>query len=265
MANEHQDDKQDGEYEIHPLDRDYSQPVPKTKSRRRTGDGALIRLGAFGFGAGFMVLLGAAIAVSYSTPGGPLETVGSYLHQFGMVIILVAGISVIVAYRAPKVRAMVRSGTYRVPPMNMTYGRLVFLNVGAFVLLIGFSAAMTEAFSSYMVYLSLTTLLSLLASWMIVLIVWHRGFVRGYAIGVLSGLVFNGVFGLIAANGPFWGIRGATILATHLGLIQVCGLFCAAYVGIIENARAQTDSVGNSNAGASVEDVAVRELNLKKS
>jgi Mg/Co/Ni transporter MgtE len=72
---------------------------------------------------------------------------------------------------------------------------------------------------------------------MVILIIWHDGILRAFGIGVLSGLVFNGVLGLIAAIGPGFRINGTVVLATHLGLIQLSGLLCAAYVGVLEQSR----------------------------
>lgn len=233
MAN----DGSNGEYEVHPLDRDYSEPAPKKTKRPLSGDGALVRIGAIGFGAGFLVLLGAAIVVSNAPPGGVFETIGSYLHQFGMLIILGAGLSVLIAYRAPKIREMVRHGKFSAPAKGISFGSLLIVNLVVFVAVILFAYALTNAPSPYFVFLSLTSLLSLSAAWMVIMIIWHDGMLRGFAIGVLSGLVFNGIFGLIVANGPFYGVRGTVLLATHLGLIQLSGLLCAAYVGVLEQSR----------------------------
>lgn len=233
MAN----DISNGDDEVHPLDRDYSEQPPKKAKRQLSRDGALVRIGAIGFGAGFLVLLGAAIVVSNAPPGGVFETIGSYLHQFGMVIILGAGLSVLIAHRAPKIREMVRHGRFKAPARGISFIGLLLVNLVVFVAVILFAYALTNAPSPYFVFLSITSLLSLSAAWMVIMIIWHDGILRAFGIGVLSGLVFNGVFGLIVANGPFFGVTGTVVLATHLGLIQLSGLLCAAYVGVLEQSR----------------------------
>ena len=85
------------DYDIHPLDRDYSQPVDTT--RRQKGSGwTLRRLGQLVFASGCLSLLPAA-AIATSFPSTWLESFGSSVHRLGMIAILVGGLIIVTSYR----------------------------------------------------------------------------------------------------------------------------------------------------------------------
>ena len=237
----------DSEYEIHPLDRDYSQPIEKPIRRRGSADGVMIRLGAFGFGAGFLVLLLAAVAISNSSPGGTVETIVSYLHRIGMLIMLMAGTVVILAFRAPNFRSSVMTGNYSFFTKPMTLGRLMLLNLIGFVL---FSTLVLLSFQLGNLMLTdvlCVVLFSIAASVMVTIAIWHRGLVRAFAIGAITSVLCNGMFGLTAVMSGYFRSRGFNGVLLNLAVMQISGLVCAFYVSRLEKTK-NVDNESSSHA-----------------
>jgi hypothetical protein len=91
----------DDDYEIHPLDRDYS--VPSQPARKRRADlSKLHRIGFSTFAAGFATVVLAAIILGAFPGGGWFETIGSFIHRLAMYFILIGGVLILVAYSAPR-------------------------------------------------------------------------------------------------------------------------------------------------------------------
>ena len=91
----------DDDYEVHPLDRDYS--VPSQPARKRRSDlSKLHRIGFSTFSAGFVTVVLAAIALGTFPDVGWLETIGSFMHRLAMYLILIGGVLILVAYSAPR-------------------------------------------------------------------------------------------------------------------------------------------------------------------
>ena len=76
---------------------------------------------------------------------------------------------------------------------------------------------------------------------MITLVVWHRGFVRAYAIGVLAALGLNSFTGLLGFNVMYAGNDGSLLFTGHLATIFVCGLACGGYVCFLESTRSRAN------------------------
>ena len=91
----------DDDYEVHPLDRDYS--VPKQPARKRRSDlSKLHRIGFSTFAAGFVTVVLAAIVLGAFPDIGWFETIGSFMHRLAMYFILIGGVLILVAYSAPR-------------------------------------------------------------------------------------------------------------------------------------------------------------------
>jgi hypothetical protein len=91
----------DDDYEIHPLDRDYSLPSPPAK-KRLANLSRLHRIGFATFAAGFVTVVLAAIVLGAFPGGGRFETIGSFMHRLAMYFILIGGVCVLAAYQAPR-------------------------------------------------------------------------------------------------------------------------------------------------------------------
>ena len=88
----------DDEYEIHPLDRDYSAPYKLPKRKRFAHLSKIHRAGLAAFGAGFFTLVISAIALGNVPQGGWLQSIGSFLHRLAMYAILGGGVLILLAY-----------------------------------------------------------------------------------------------------------------------------------------------------------------------
>ena len=94
------------EYEIHPLDRDYSEPTP---ARRRSKIATSVdyhrgirAAGVMIFAAGFFAVFVTAVFQNQASGNVSAERFATMLHRLAMVIILVGGVTVFAAYRLPE-------------------------------------------------------------------------------------------------------------------------------------------------------------------
>ncbi len=87
-------EKDDG---IHPLDRDYSQPVPSLAKRGWFTKSRGINLGIVGFGVGGVVLLIGIVLSQYGNTSRRFEEMAGQAHRLGMWSILIGGGSIIIA------------------------------------------------------------------------------------------------------------------------------------------------------------------------
>lgn len=86
------------EYEVHPLDKDYSVPQPPPRKIALTGEMKLRRGGVGIFGFGFLLTFLAAIMIT-NFPATWMERLGSEVHRMGMIGILIGGIVIVASYR----------------------------------------------------------------------------------------------------------------------------------------------------------------------
>ena len=93
------------EYEIHPLDRDYSEPTPaRSRSKIATSvdyHRGIRSAGVMIFAAGFVAVFLTAAFQNQASDDVSTERLASNLHRFAMVIILIGGVTVFAAYRWP--------------------------------------------------------------------------------------------------------------------------------------------------------------------
>ena len=114
----------DPEYDVHPLDRDYSEPEEVAKKPKElTSEEQLRRFGVAVFGTGFGILLIVALVLGSVQRSGWVESFGSTMHRFGMVLILVGGILIIVSYRLNQVLEAWKGSQDRLPSDRMVRTR----------------------------------------------------------------------------------------------------------------------------------------------
>ncbi len=89
----------DPDYEVHPLDRDYSEVESASRPMLKMPEGNIHRAGILVFLTGFVTLLVTAVLLGIFRGSGPLETFGSYAHRFAMLMILLGGILILVGLR----------------------------------------------------------------------------------------------------------------------------------------------------------------------
>ena len=200
-------------------------------------------LGIFVFAAGFITVFLSAVFLSNVRPGTVLETFGSVINRLGMVIILVGGLTIILAYRWFWLQNLMSGG---LPVMDsghrrrrMTFSALTVWNIGVYVGLV-FAVLALHEISSIEVYLFVVRgALTLLFAMCVTIIVWHRGFVRAYAIGLLVGLVLNSFASLATMASGFWQGDGRSIMLINLSIAMLTGLVCAGYVRFLEASSAE--------------------------
>jgi len=228
--------------ETHPLDRDYSMPVQPRLPTAVAYYPKLRRVGVITFVAGFVTVFLAAIVLGSFRGSGSIETVGSSIHRFAMFIVLIGGCLIILAYRLPHLEAITRA-TRRKSGMNNgpRFLSLVFLNIVGFFAIV-LAAYLYRWIDSPVLHYLVNGSLTITCALMVTIAVWHRGFIRAYAIGVLVALLMNSFSSLIFLTGGYWMRDHVLMLLVNLVTIQISGLTCAGYVCLMESAKARKSS-----------------------
>jgi hypothetical protein len=227
----------DNEYEIHPLDRDYSSPPPVTRRNSQIlYHVQLRRFGLVGLATGFATVVLAGILLTSFRGAGTIESIGSVLHRFGMILILIGGVVFIVAYRVPHMQGKLRlpDGSFRWS-LRQSYLALLFWNIVGFCA-VTIAIYLSPSISSPEVYVFFVNgTMTIACALMVTVVVWHRGFIRAYAVGSLVALVFNG-FSALFMLGRYWQFNGPSLLLVSLATILISGLVCGGYVCLLESA-----------------------------
>ena len=223
----------DPEYDIHPLDRDYSMPQPKQQRRELSPNERMRRFGIIVFAGGLGVVMMAAIALGIFRGTGWIEGFGSAMHRFGMIAILVGGVTIVASYRVQSLRQGVRlSGDGKRRSWN-SFGLLLVCNVIAYLLLAGLLSLRDLYGSPVFLAIFYQLLITVTCGLLVTMVVWHRGMLQAYAIGALIAMFAN-IFGL-----PFFfnlGMGRSNSSALYLGIlasVPITGLVCAAYASLI--------------------------------
>tara|TARA_R110002049_G_scaffold4601_6_gene32842 strand:- start:15300 stop:16058 length:759 start_codon:yes stop_codon:yes gene_type:complete len=230
------------EPEIHPLDRDYSDdaPVPSRSPIPRSTNyhAKLRRFGVIVFGLGFIGLFPAAIFLNNARGNATAESVASMLHQLSMLVILVGGVMVFAAYRWPHLSKLINAPSSQLNPLGRSpFVTLLIWNVVAFVAIVVITTLMPSQRSYEFLYLLLSGIFTSGLGLLITMIVWHRGMLRGYAIGAMAALIVNG-FSLLSVIGGGFGRGNSTfILNAQIATVLVSGLISAGYVSMIQSYR----------------------------
>lgn len=90
-------DGEGGDDGIHPLDRDYTKPVPQPSWKISLGKSIFMKLGVLGFAAGGLVLLLGIVLSQFGKNNRAFETMAGNAHRLGMWSILFGGTCVVVA------------------------------------------------------------------------------------------------------------------------------------------------------------------------
>lgn len=235
----------DPQSEIHPLDRDYSTPVESSRGESDSSHPLLLRRGVFVFIASFITVLLSSIALGNWPSGGWVESVGSVVHRLAMFSVLIGAGMILAAYRLPAaIPTHSESNHGKRAGVKRGLRTLIVANVAVYIAVIMLFYLATTLSSGTLNYLLLIWTLTLICSLMVVMIVWHQGFLRAYAIGVLIALLISVVTSVFGFNFGMWGSRGELFVAIHLGTVLVSGLVCAAYVAMLEASRAKLSAAG---------------------
>ena len=236
----------DPEYDIHPLDRDYSEPPPAERKRELSSQERIRRFGVIIFAGGLAVVVLAAIALGVFRGSGPIEGFGSAMHRFGMIAILVGGVMIVTSYRLSALSAgLSGKGTgFRVSLGS--FALLVLINAIAYALLAGLSTLRSVNGSPIFLAMLYQALITCVCGLLVTMIVWHRGMLRAYAIGALIALVVN-IFGFQMVLSMGMPSRAySQFYLGSLASIPITGLFCAGYVTLLFPTEKKSDEPENT-------------------
>jgi len=243
----------DSDDEKHPLDQDYSQVVEPKRRLVQLPEGNVLRVGVICFLVGlFSAVLTAALLGVFQGVRS-LETVGSYVHQIAMVMILFGGVLMLLGFRLGRIKT---KGSRRFQRWVQTWRSLLLLL--AVNVIIG---------------LVVPTLVDLLEDWfpprlaafilhlgmMLVTVIaamgclLHRGWWRGFCVGVLVASV-AAYFHALNSVGISLGMYGSNrfgygrALAESFWMMQCSGMMGASYAKIFDmkKSNAKADAVDES-------------------
>jgi hypothetical protein len=234
-------------YEIHPLDRDYSSPTQPPRIPAIEFHPKVRRIGATVFAAGFLTVFLAAILLGNVRGSGLMESIASGVHRAGMVLILVGGILVILAYRLHQLKGI----SIRLPDgkiqwnVMQSYRALVLWNVVGFLVIVPILHLLQSIRSPVFYFLIFNGMLTLVCGFLATVAIWHRGFIRAYAVGVLVSLLLRGHNPFLFSFNGWGGTAGVQFLpAISLAITLITGLVCGGYVCLLESASSRkTDRV----------------------
>lgn len=229
----------DNEYEVHPLDRDYSEEVQPPFATKVDFDRQLRRVGIIVFAIGFAVLFLAAVVLGTFRGSGAIESIGSTVHRLAMVVILIGGGLVVLAYRLPSLKKLRDHARARptIKETQSTFWALVGWNAGALVMVVAANFLLAALRSSLLGFLIFDVAFRLAIALFVTISIWHRGMLRAYAIGVLVALLLNNgisVATLFSITSSFGNRNIGLQLILNVALAMISGLVCAAYVRRLE-------------------------------
>lgn len=235
------------EYEIHPLDRDYSDEGNKAQSKAKSNlpnspasylPGLRSR-GAFLFFGGLISLVLTMIVLA-NIGASQWESTVSTINRISALVMLLGGGLIVLAYRLPALQKMAeKHASWLTLPAQGSVTWLIMDNVVLFVALYLMSFALdpSSATTGRIWGLVFMVLLPLAIN----MIVFHRGIVRAYAIGVIGGIPVYFVLSMFL--GIFHGYRrsnsmsGTAAALTAIGALMASGIVSACYVQLILKTR----------------------------
>ncbi|NND99819.1 MAG: hypothetical protein HKN47_21065 [Pirellulaceae bacterium] len=240
----------DDEYDIHPLDRDYSsddQPQSRRLSQIATElpyDPKWRRFGVAGLAGGLIVVFLSAIAISNLQGIRPAESIAYGVNRLGMFVMLVGAVLIVLAYRLPYLRGKNYperfASLFRQPGSYVGLLQATALGYAAVAVLSFLVPATVGSTTGAML---LNFLCTLLFGFMITVAIWHRGFLRAFGVTVAAGvffqLNFSGWFSYSLVTSGNFNFR--PVLLGNLAIVLVSGLICAGYVCLLER-KQQGDS-----------------------
>jgi len=99
-------------YDIHPLDRDYSQPIVRP-ARKLSQEQKLQRFGLATFIVGFLLVVAAAILTNSFPKVMWIESLSSGIHRLAMLTILAGGVILLVSFRYHEIEGARKSNSQR--------------------------------------------------------------------------------------------------------------------------------------------------------
>lgn len=230
----------------HPLDDDETE-IEIEFGRAREPERALthqplLKLGLWVVVVSFVILFISAVVTSAAPPNSSLESAGSAINSWSGFALLIGFSCILVAYRLPHVKPQAQYVGQFVR-VGANYQILVGANVLGYFAIVVLSIwpVLVPSLQPLFVFLFLV-FAPVSIGLLVTVAIWHTGYLRAYAVGVLSALFFL-LFAvpLIVVLAFNLGIRpisvGILYTAVLLGAVLLSGLVCAGYVNLLAALR----------------------------
>ena len=227
------------EYEVHPLDRDYSsdqQTKPTEKSWHATEmpyDNGVRKAGVMILIGGLILVFLTAIAISNLRGNTSAETLAGVVNRIGMVVMLVGAITIVVAYRLGQIKRL--AGFSQKIDISGQYSSLVVWNVVGFLVSSVAIFLTPSVIGSGVTVAVLKFFCTLFFCMMVTIGIWHRGFMRAYGIAAATATFFTVYFG---GWFTFTGRTGGdfrAMLLVNVAIILMSAVICSGYVLKLES------------------------------
>jgi hypothetical protein len=229
--------------EPHPLDDfEFGKATPVDDSRTRAHK-PLLRVSVIIAAIAFALVFVFSVLGSNAPFDSMLQKACFGISNVCAMFMLAACCGILFAYRLPHIDvAQLRSGALAAKGwMSNSFAVLATINLMAILVMwacVFFLSGLFGVFLTLPLGLGMLCLSGLAAT----MAVFHKGYLRGYAIGMLAVLfvLMNGSFGMLMMMGPgFGGGRGGGAgysigIAILLTIAPLVGLLCAGYVMLIE-------------------------------
>lgn len=229
--------------EPHPLDDfEFGKATPADDSRTRAHK-PLLRISVIIAAIAFALVFVFSVLGSNAPFNSTMQQVCNGISNICAMFMLAACCGILFAYRLPHIDvAQLGSGALAARGwMSNSFAVLVAVNLMAILLMwvsLFFLSGLFGVYFALPLGFGMICLAGLAATMAVV----HKGFLRGYAIGMLAVLflLMNGSFGMILMMGPgFGGGRGGGAgysigIAILLTIAPFVGLLCAGYVMLIQ-------------------------------
>jgi hypothetical protein len=229
--------------EPHPLDDfEFGKATPIDDSRTRAHK-PLLRISVIVAAVAFALVFVFSLLGNNAPFNSTMQQVCNGISNVSAMIMLAACCGILFAYRLPHIDPVqLRSGALAARGwLSNSFVVLVAINLVAILMMwagVFFLSGLFGLYFAVPLAIGLICLIGLAAT----MAVFHRGYLRGYAIGMLAVLVLvmNGGVGMFfmfipGFRGGMGGVAGYSIgIATLLTIAPFVGVLCAGYVALIE-------------------------------
>ena len=226
----------------HPLDDNEDEPQAGWENRTSVAYQPLLKISLITVAASFTVLFTSALATSFAEPSSLFETLSSSLNRLSGLVLLVGFCGILVAYRIPYLKRLAAEHRSRIVAKS-GYAQLVGANVvGYFItVFVIYLLLMEPLLRAFAIVVALGAL-AMFCGLLVTMAMWHTGYVRAYAVGVLTVIVLTLQTGggLMLFTLPWRGVGSSSVIfpgALLLGIALLTGLICAGYVSVLRKYR----------------------------
>ena len=224
--------------EPHPLDADDCFEFSREPSREGAKAGSrLLRLCLIVLIASAGVAFLSGVAASNASPNSPVENIGSAANRISAVVMLVAFCGILLAYRLPQWK----NAAFDVDSLlwlRSGYLTLCFANGAGLGIALGIGWLVAPLLGNSLSGI-VAALLCIYIALLVTMVAWHTGFVKAYAIGVLTVMGLEAIPFLSLVSAWTYGqLRGGRAFNWQWSVMLLtavaAGLICAGYVRLLE-------------------------------